>query len=300
MKTVSAISRKKLALAAAFLAVTCVAPAAYFNIWRWTQNSIATSKPARLVVDNSDAETGNTPNTEATSNVKSARKLAYKIVGTFAHDAKAFTEGLLWHDGAFYESVGLPNRSDVRRVAFPSGRVLESRKNDAAVFGEGLAIANDELVQLTWQNQIAFRYNRKTLKPVGKFSYDGEGWGLTFDGKQFVMSNGSDVLTFRDAKTFAIKRQIHVTWDEKPLTQLNELEWIDGKIWANVWRENQIVQIDPQSGRVVSYLDLTGLLAQNDANNGEDVLNGIAYDAQKKRVFITGKLWPKLFQIEVK
>lgn len=229
-----------------------------------------------------------------------ARRLNFTVMGTYAHDANAFTEGLFWSGGTFYESTGLEGHSDVRRVAFPSGRVLEMRANDKAVFGEGLALANGKLVQLAWQSGRALIFDRASLKPLGEFKYDGEGWGLTFDGQNFVMSNGSDTITFRDVRTFAPLRTIRVTWDGAPVTQINELEWIDGQIWANVWHTNSIVQIDPKSGRVVSWLDLSALALSDPKNNGEDVLNGIAYDATRKRVFVTGKLWPKLFQIAVK
>ncbi len=258
------------------------------------------SRSVRLVTTNAtDSALAN--NAIATSTIEPlARRLSYKIVGTYAHDTSAFTEGLLWSDNSFYESTGLQGHSDVRRVAFPAGRVLEEHDDDPAIFGEGLALANNKLVQLSWQDGRAFIYDRATLKPLGEWQYQGEGWGLTFDGQSFVMSNGSDIITFRDTKTFAPMRTIRVTQNGAPLTQLNELEWINGKIWANVWRTDTIVQINPQNGRVVSYLDLTGILPRDARNGGEDVLNGIAYDAARKRIFVTGKLWPKLFQIEVK
>jgi glutamine cyclotransferase len=240
------------------------------------------------------------PANEVPAKEAPARRLSYKVVGTYAHDAQAFTQGLLWHNDVLYESTGLERQSTLRRVAFPSGRVLEKRVLASSVFAEGLSLANNRLVQLTWTDGRAFIYDRATLKPVGVFSYQGEGWGLTFDGTDFVMSNGSDVLTFRDAKTFRPKRTIRVSLNGQPLRQLNELEWIEGEIWANVWRTDQIVQIDPQSGRVKSVLDLSGLLLQDARRSGEDVLNGIAYDAARKRIFVTGKWWPKLFQIEVK
>lgn len=227
------------------------------------------------------------------------RRLSYKVVGTYAHDVRAFTEGLLWYNGVLYESTGLEGHSTLRRVAFPSGRILVQRVLPPSVFAEGLSLADSRLVQLTWTDGRAVIYDRATLKPEGEFAYQGEGWGLTFDGTDFVMSNGSDVLTFRDPKTFNPKRTIRVTLNGQPLTQLNELEWIEGEIWANVWHTDQIVQIDPQSGRVKSTLDLTGLLPHDARKSGEDVLNGIAYDAARKRIFVTGKWWPKLFQIEV-
>lgn len=239
-----------------------------------------------------------TPNADAKTSEK-ARRDSYSVVASYAHDAKAFTEGLLWYDGGFFESVGLNGQSEVRRVAFPSGRVLDRRANASAIFGEGLALCDNRLVQLSWTNGRAFLYDRATLKPRGEWKYDGEGWGLTFDGRDFVMSNGSDTLTFRDARTFAPKRTLRVTLDGKALTQLNELEWIDGEIWANVWQTDFIVRIDARTGRVKSYLDLTGLLPLDQRSGREDVLNGIAYDAARHRIFVTGKFWPKLYEISV-
>lgn len=225
-----------------------------------------------------------------------AQALTYSVVSATTHDAKAFTQGLLWRAGVFYESTGINGQSTLRRVEFPSGRVLDKRDLPSQYFAEGLALSNERLVQLTWTSGKAFVYDRATFKPLQTFKYEGEGWGLAFDGKVFVMSDGSATLAFRDADTFKVLRRVAVTMNGEPLKQLNELEVIDGKVWANVWQTDFIVQIDPKNGRVVSYLDLSGL---HPRNGNDDVLNGIAYDAIQKRVFITGKWWSKIYQIKV-
>ena len=270
--------------------------------------TVSTPTAATLIAASENAASQNTASPNAASqntasqNVAqnvvdaTAKRLEYQVIGVHAHDAAAFTQGLVWHNGGFYESTGLNGRSTLRRVAFPSGRVLAKRDVPPQYFAEGLALARDKLVQITWKNGKAFVYSRATLKLLETWNYSGEGWGLAFDGANFVMSDGSDTLAFRDAETFKTLRRVAVTMNGEPLTQLNELEWIDGKVWANVWRTDFIVQIDPQNGRVVSYLDLSNLHSR--AGN-EDVLNGIAYDKARQRLFITGKLWPKLYQIKV-
>lgn len=235
----------------------------------------------------------------ATPTVPAVRRLKWRVVASYPHDAKAFTEGLLWHDGGFYESTGLEGQSSVRRVAFPSGRVVQSVKLSRDLFGEGLTLMGDRLINLTWQTRRGLVFDRASLRLQRDFSYATEGWGLTNDGRDLIMSDGTSTLTYLDANTFKPLRRVSVTQNGQPLRDLNELEWIDGQIWANVWETNVIVQIDPASGRVVSTLDLTGILPPQAKNGGEDVLNGIAYDAQKKRIFVTGKLWPRLFHIKV-
>ena len=229
----------------------------------------------------------------------SVKSLDWSIVKAFPHNPAAFTEGLLWHDGALYESTGLEGQSKLRRVDLQSGQVTKNVNLPPQLFGEGLALANNRLYQLTWQTKIGFVYDAVTFKPLAKFNYQDEGWGLTFDGTDLIQSDGTDVLTFRDAKDFGAKRTVKVTRDGTPLRNLNELEWINGYVWANVWQTDEIVVIDPQSGAVVAQLDLTGLLGAADRTGAEDVLNGIAYDSASKRVFVTGKNWSKLFWLRV-
>ena len=229
----------------------------------------------------------------------SVKSLDWSIIKTFPHDPAAFTQGLLWHEGALYESTGLEGQSKLRRVDLPSGQVTQNLNLPPQLFAEGLALANNRLYQLTWQTKTGFVYDAKTFKPLAKFNYRNEGWGLTFDGTDLIQSDGTDVLTWRDPKNFAAKRTVKVTREGAPLRNLNELEWIDGYVWANVWQTDEIVVIDPRNGEVVAQLDLTGLLGAADRTGAEDVLNGIAYDAASKRVFVTGKNWSKLFWLRV-
>ena len=224
----------------------------------------------------------------------------YDVLGSYPHDSQAFLQGLVWHDGGFYESTGLYGRSSLRRVGFPSGDVLQQVALPDQYFGEGLALVGDRLVQLTWRSKRGFVYERATFALLGDFPYETEGWGLTYDGVSLIMSDGSDVLTFLDPESYQPVRTLPVTLDGHPLPALNELEWIEGEIWANVWQTDLIVRIDPAGGRVTGVLDLTGLLPPDQRTGREDVLNGIAYDAVARRIFVGGKLWPLLFEIRVR
>lgn len=223
-----------------------------------------------------------------------------RIVARFPHDPRAFTQGLLWHDGALFESVGQPGRSEVRRVDPSTGRVLARRAIPADQFGEGLALVGDELVQLTWTSGIAHRYAARDLRPRGNFRYDGEGWGLTTLDDRLVRSDGSDVLTFHAPADFAETARIAVRLGERALAELNELEAIDGSIYANVWMQPAIVAIDPATGCVVRRIDLSPLVAEVGLADEDSVLNGIAWDAKRRRLFVTGKYWPTLFEIALR
>lgn len=236
--------------------------------------------------------------TETIASPVTAKETFFKVVNSYPHDHNAFTQGLLWHDGSLYEGTGREGRSFVRRVDLQTGKVLQQSPLPKEVFGEGLVLDGDRLVQITWQSERAFVFDAKTLALQGEWKYEGEGWGLTTDGKELIMSDGSSQLTFRDPKTFAEKRRVNVTFNGKPLDKLNELEWVDGQVWANVWQTDYIVRINPTTGAVEEYLDCSGLLDNKVRRGGEDVLNGIAYDAQNKRIFLTGKLWPRLFEIK--
>jgi glutamine cyclotransferase len=227
-----------------------------------------------------------------------APQLSFNVVTEYPHDSSAFTEGLFWNDGNLYESTGLLGHSTLRKVDLKTGKVLLQHRLPDDVFGEGIAEIDGKLVQLTWQKQRAYIYDSQNFNLVGSFNYQGEGWGLTTDGKSWISSNGSDTLTWRDKSTFAPQRSVQVTWNSQPVKNLNELEWIDGKIWANVWYTNWILQIDPQSGKVLSYIDISSLIPPN--VDPENVPNGIAYDSATKRIFITGKRWPKLYAIQLK
>jgi glutaminyl-peptide cyclotransferase len=229
-----------------------------------------------------------------------ARRLDYEVVNFYPHDPDAFLQGLVWHDGALYESTGLYGHSTLRRVDLASGRVLKSISLPPNLFGEGLAIVDKRLIQLTWTSKIGMVYDLDSFKLLRQFTYKTEGWGLTYDGRSLILSDGSSYLTYLDPATFAPMRKLAVTMDGHPVDNLNELEFIDGTIWSNVWQTNMIVCIDPATGRVKSFLNLKGILPDSMRTGKEDVLNGIAYDAQKKRIFISGKLWPYLFEIRVK
>lgn len=222
------------------------------------------------------------------------------VVARFPHDPAAFTEGLLWYRGRLYESVGLEGHSDVRRVDLASGRVLARGTIPAELFGEGLAVWKDGLISLTWHGGIAYRWNIATMKRTGTARYSGEGWGLTTLGDSLVRSDGSATLTVHDPKTLAVRRRIAVTLNGKPINQLNELEAVDGAIFANVWRSPYIVRIDPANGRVTAIVDLRPIVAEVGISDDiEAVANGIAWDPAKRRLFITGKRWPTLFEIRL-
>lgn len=219
-----------------------------------------------------------------------------RVVARFPHDRAAFTEGLIWHDGALYESVGLEGQSDVRRVDLASGKVLHRARIPAAQFGEGLAAWKGTLVSLTWHDGIAHRWTA-ALKPTGTRRYEGEGWGLASDARGFVRSDGSATLTFHDPDTLKVTRRLGVTFAGRPLDQLNELEILDGAILANVWHQPFIVRIDAASGRVTGVIDLRAIVAEVGLSDPEAVANGIAWDAAKRRLFVTGKRWPTVFEI---
>jgi glutaminyl-peptide cyclotransferase len=220
---------------------------------------------------------------------------SYDVVNTYPHDADAYTQGLVYSDGDLLESTGLYDESSLRRVDLESGAILQLVPLDGAYFGEGLALWQNRLLQLTWLEQTCLIWDRFTLDPLGSFSYGGEGWGLTQDGRVLVMSDGSATIRFRDPDTFAVLGSVEVTDDGGPVTQLNELEWIRGEIFANVYDSDRIARIDPDTGEVIAWVDLTGIL--DPVPPGADVLNGIAWDDAGERLFVTGKRWPSLFEI---
>ena len=224
----------------------------------------------------------------------------FKVVATFPHDSAAFTQGLVFADGAFYESTGLNGESSLRRVEIATGKVLQQIKVDDEYFAEGLALVGDELLQLTWQHGRGFVYDRKTFAQKRTFPYRGEGWGITYDAAGgLVMSDGSDTLTFLDPKTLAATKTIRVRDAGRVVTHLNELEWVDGEIWANVWMTDRVARISPATGEVSAWLDLSSLWPRSQRQPPADVLNGIAYDKATRRIFVTGKKWPLVYQIAV-
>jgi glutamine cyclotransferase len=227
-------------------------------------------------------------------------RYSYEVVNKYPHDTEAFLQGLVYHDSGFYESTGGNGQSSLRRVELESGRVLKKVMLAEEDFGEGLALVEDKLVQLTWQSGKGYVYDRDTFRKLREFSYSMEGWGLAFDGKRLILSDGSNTLTFLDPRTYQVIGKLNVTLGGRPLTKINELEFIEGEIWANVWHEEVLLRIDPATGAVNSMVDLRGLRPRETVQDTEAVLNGIAYDPVAKRIFVSGKRWPSIFEIRIK
>jgi glutamine cyclotransferase len=223
-----------------------------------------------------------------------------RVVHVYPHDPAAFTQGLVYEDGYLFEGTGLNGRSSIRKVELQTGKVVQERRIPDQYFGEGIAIWQNRLVELTWRSELGFVYDRYSFEPRQSFHYTGEGWGLTHDGKRLIMSDGSSTLRFLDPQSFQETARINVTDKKIPVSNLNELEYVRGEIYANVWQTDKIVRISPETGKVTGWIDAAGLLSEADRRASQpDVLNGIAYDAQRKRLFLTGKLWPKLFEVEL-
>lgn len=224
---------------------------------------------------------------------------SYQIINQYPHDPAAFTQGLLWHDGYLYEATGLYGESSLRRVSLEEGQVVQRVPLADEFFGEGLVLWQEQLIQITWREQTAVRFDLETFAEVGRFSYSGEGWGITHDGRRLIMSDGSHTLTFRNPETFAELGQLPVLAGNTAVVRLNELEYIDGEIWANIWQTDRIARIDPATGQVTAWVDLTGLRPADSQTDPDAVLNGIAYDAANGRLFVTGKRWPTLYEIQL-
>ena len=223
----------------------------------------------------------------------------YRVVNEYPHDRHAFTEGLAYVDGVLYEGTGLYGESTLRRVDLQTGEVLQTVGLSKEYFGEGISVLGDRIYQLTWKTGICLVLDRETFELQKAFTYDTEGWGLTTDGERLIMSDGTNRLFIRDPETFAVLDTIDVYDGAQAISNLNELEVVGGEIWANVWQTDRIARVDPETGQVTGWIDLTGLLSEKDRKRQVDVLNGIAYDPGTDRLFVTGKLWPKLFEIEV-
>ena len=224
----------------------------------------------------------------------------FKVVRSYPHDPQAFTQGLLYRDGFLYESTGLNGKSSIRKVNLETGKVLQSKDIPPQYFGEGLTVWKDTLVGITWQTQTGFVFDLATFDLRNQFAYPGEGWGLAQNGKELVLSDGSATLRFLDPKTFLEVRRVKVTADGIAVNQINELEVVGDEIFANIWHTNTIARIDQNTGKIVGWIDLGKLYPDaGKGPTGENVLNGIAWDADKKRLFVTGKLWPKLYEIKL-
>lgn len=223
----------------------------------------------------------------------------FKVVHVFPHDPNAFTQGLAYRDGFFYEGTGLNGRSSLRKVRLETGEVVQQKDLESEYFGEGITLFRDQIVQLTWQSQTGFVYNASDFHLLRRFSYLGEGWGLTASGNELFMSDGSDEIRVLDANTLREKRRLKVHDGSSPVERLNELEFVEGEIFANVWQTDRIARISPHTGKVVGWIDLQGLLSPIYRRESNAVLNGIAYDPHGKRLFVTGKLWPNIFEIRL-
>ncbi len=223
----------------------------------------------------------------------------YKVVHTYPHDRNAFTQGLVYDNGVLYEGTGQETGSSLREVQLETGKVLRQLNLDASLFGEGITIYDDRIYQVTWKNKVGFVYKKSNFELINKIYYPTEGWGLTTIGDNIVMSDGTNILYFYEPETFTVVSRLEVYDNKEKVDSLNELEYINGEIWANIWMSDLIARIDAVSGKVVSYVDLKGILPASDRTPDTDVLNGIAYDPAGKRIFVTGKRWPKLFEIRV-
>jgi glutamine cyclotransferase len=224
----------------------------------------------------------------------------YEIVNTFPHDPKAFTQGLAFHDGNLYESTGHHGSSSLRKVELKTGKVKKKYNVPQEYFAEGMAILQGKIFQLTWQSHKCFVYDLKSFDVLSEFHHEGEGWGMTSDGKLLIISDGTNQLRFMDPNTFLPVRTINVLNHNQPLTNLNELEYIKGEIYANIWHSERIVRIDPASGKILGWIDLSGIRPADVDSDTDNVLNGIAYDEKDDRLFVTGKRWTKLFEIRLK
>lgn len=252
---------------------------------------------------NQPATEADTPETTAEQDIPAV--ITYQLLKEYPHDAGAYTQGLIWQGKHFLESAGQYGESNIRKVDLATGKVLQEQPNEAAVFGEGITLLNNKLYQLTWQNKLAYVYDAQTLKKVGEFPLNTEGWGLTNNGTELIVSDGSSNLYFLDPNTFQERRRVGVSDNMGPRGNINELEFINGFVYANIYQTDYIVKIDPSSGKIVGRADLSDLRAKtgippiSGEEGAPEVLNGIAYDSANNRIFITGKYWPKLFEIKL-
>ncbi|MDJ0798272.1 MAG: glutaminyl-peptide cyclotransferase [Calothrix sp. MO_167.B12] len=229
----------------------------------------------------------------------SVTQCTYQVVNRYPHDSKAFTQGLVYFNQTLYEGTGIYGSSSIREVALETGKVLRISKLESQYFGEGITIWKDKLIQLTWKSNQGFVYDLQSFRRIKSFKYPTQGWGLTNDDNHLIMSDGSNALYFLDPNTFKVLKTVYVQEGSQPIEQLNELEYINGEIYANIWRQERIARISPKTGQILGWIDLTGINKSEQNLNQEAVLNGIAYDSKRNRIFVTGKLWSYLFEIKV-
>jgi glutamine cyclotransferase len=230
---------------------------------------------------------------------KAPLRNSYRVINSYPHDRNAFTQGLFYFNGRLYEGTGQETGSSLREVELKTGKVIRQLNLEPQLFGEGITLYNDRIFQVTWKSKVGFVYDRATFNLINRVYYQTEGWGLTTIKNQIVMSDGTNVLYFIDPEMFTVISRLEVYDNEKKADELNELEYINGEIWANIWMSDLIARIDPASGKVISYIDLHGILNDHETDTSVNVLNGIAYDEEGNRIFITGKNWPKLFEIKL-
>ncbi len=271
--------------------------------WEYTVSGDLTGmtgrKPVRAVAYTSDLNQSVTRFVIIYSD-SAPKRLGYRLVNTYPHDPGAFTQGLFFHEGLLYEGTGQESGSSLRTVELKTGKVIRQVNLDASLFGEGISLYNDRIFQLTWQNKVGFVYNLSDFRLINKVYYQGEGWGLTTIDDRIVRSDGTNILYFHEPEMFDAVARLEVYDHEKKVDQLNELEYINGEIWANIWMTDLIARIDPKSGKVNSYIDLSRLFPESKRQKvNADVLNGIAWDQKGGRIFVTGKRWPNLYEIEV-
>ena len=239
------------------------------------------------------------PSCSDSEDVTSSGAYGYKVINTFAHDRKAFTQGLVFENGILYEGTGLYGRSELRKIDLRTGNILQTRKLPPEFFGEGITIYGNSIIQLTFRSNVGFVYDKNSLELLQEFNYPTEGWGITHNGRYLIMSDGTPTLYFLDPETFEQVRLIRVYDHNVPVWGINELEYVQGQIYANIWPTERIARIALDTGRVTGWIDMEGLLARQNHTEYVDVLNGIAYDKENDRLFVTGKFWPKLFEIKL-
>jgi len=239
------------------------------------------------------------PSSSSQPPISAVKVYSYKVVNVYPHDRNAFTQGLVYEKGVLYEGTGLRGKSSLRKVGLETGKIIQVLNLPDQIFGEGIAVYNNRIVQLTWKSGRGFVYDLDSLKLLHDFSYSNEGWGITYDGERLIMSDGTSTIRFLEPESLRAIGQIQVYDDNGPVRNLNELEYVKGEIYANVWRSDRIAKIAPDSGKVTGWINLEGLYLPEGPEKPVDALNGIAYDSENDRLFVTGKLWPKLFEIKL-